>query len=145
ADGARLISSGFKREKDDYVNCAKMWNTQTGQEVLSFKNSSLEFSPDGKRVAAADWSNSRTKVFDASSGQIMLSVTDAGGKLAFSPDSKRFATKSGGLRIWDLETGDEINHIKGFTLTSILAFSQDGKRLICSNQFKTQVWDVETP
>lgn len=141
ADGARLIGSGDKKERDEYVDYAKMWNTQTGQELLSFKNCSLEFTPDGKRVAVTD--GSRAKVFDATTGHLMLSVAGGGGKLAFSPDGKRLAVQSGGMRIWDLETGDEINHLKGFIGTSILAFSQDGKRLIGSNQFTTQVWDAE--
>ena len=114
ADGTRLIGTGTKRSKTNMWTTRKCGTSRPARSCLSFENGNVHFSPDGKRVALADWDTTRTKVFDAQSGQIMLSVKNAGGAVAFSPDSKRLATQSGGMRIWDLETGDEINHIKGF-------------------------------
>ncbi|HEY2414122.1 MAG TPA: hypothetical protein VGI40_17890 [Pirellulaceae bacterium] len=152
ADGTRLIALGsFENDSKEWVHQAKLWNVQSGQELLSVSGADeAQFSPDGRRVAITEGKrvglsqpdNSRTKVFDVKSGQIMLSVKDAGGLVAFSPDSKRLATQSGGMRVWDLETGDEINHIKGFYGSNLLSFSQDGQRLIGGAWGATQVWDV---
>jgi WD40 repeat protein/serine/threonine protein kinase len=142
-DGTRLVVLGsYEHQRKQWVYKAKLLDTQTGQQLLSASADEVQFSPDGKRVALIDSDNSRTKVFDAHSGQIMLSVKDAEGPVAFSPDSKLLAAKCGGTRIWDLETGDEINHIKGFDPGLLLAFSQDGQRLIGSRFGASEVWDA---
>jgi WD40 repeat protein len=144
ADGARLIGWGSRQEQDDTVHYWKMWNTQTGQELLSFKSHGLDFTPDGKRVVATDWDKSRMKVFDAESGQQVMNIPDDG-TTAFSPDSKRLASHSkDGMRIWDLETGDEVNFIRLPPGERLLEFTADGKRLVVTGRGRVSVWDVET-
>ena len=59
----------------------KVWDAQTGQELLSFKGtsayvSSVAFSPDGKRLASASWA-ATVKVWDAQTGQELLSFKAA--------------------------------------------------------------------
>ncbi len=143
ADGTRLIGQGEKEVAGNSIESVTMWNAETGQQLVSLTADGFQFSPDGKCVAFSDSANSRTRVFDAQSGKIMLNVKSAGGEVAFSPDSKRLATDSGGVRIWDLKTGDELNHIKGFIGDFMLAFSVDGKRLIGGSDENVQVWDAE--
>lgn len=144
ASGDRLIGFTSKKVNEKWeAACTTIWNTQTGQELLKWHYIGGQLSPDGKCIAFFDSRNSCTKVFDAQSGKIMLSVKNAGRVAAFSPDSKRLATDSGGVRIWDLETDEEINHIKGFLGDSMLAFSRDGKHLIGGSRQTVQVWDAE--
>jgi WD40 repeat protein len=121
----------------------KLWNTQTGQELLSVRAMQGQLSPDGKRVALSDYVTSRIKVYDTQNGQILLNVKEVNPGAAFSPDSKRLATQGDITQIWDLETGDEIDRIKGATNAYILAFSQDCKRFILVGQDKTQVWAAD--
>jgi WD40 repeat protein len=51
-DGKRIASGAGYRNKPGEV---KVWDTQTGQEVLDLKGAggSVAFSPDGQRLASA--------------------------------------------------------------------------------------------
>jgi WD40 repeat protein len=64
-DGKRLVSAS----KD---NSVKVWDAQTGQELLTLKHidnvTSVAYSPDGKRLASASWDNT-LKVWNAQTGR----------------------------------------------------------------------------
>jgi WD40 repeat protein len=123
----------------------KVWDVQTGQELLSIKNAySVAFSPDGKRLATARWPTrdattkarvpGEIKVWDAQTGQELLSLKVRGGDpMAFSPDGKRLASTSnpsvsvppggggavnvlpGEFKVWDAQTGQELLTFQGRT------------------------------
>jgi WD40 repeat protein len=62
-DGKRIVSGGYKT--------VKVWDAQTGQEMLTLKGHSggvmsVRFSPDGKRVVSGG-EDSTAKVWDISS------------------------------------------------------------------------------
>jgi WD40 repeat protein len=84
----------------------KVWDAQTGQELLSLKGSvlglSVAFSPDGKRLATLSRDNT-VKVWDAQTGQELLFLKGGGGSVAFSPDGHRLAAGAadGTVTIWD--------------------------------------------
>jgi WD40 repeat protein len=139
----------------------KVWDAQTGQELLTLKGGaySVAYSPDGKRLATGSGQGD-VKVWDGRTGQEMLTLkgqhSDAVLSVAFSPDGKRLA--SGGsydntkeartvqLKIWDAQTGQELHALKGHTARVMsVAFSPDGKRLASASEDKTvKVWDVQT-
>jgi eukaryotic-like serine/threonine-protein kinase len=83
-------------------------DAQTGEELCTLKGltghiKSVVFSPDGKRIATADWWDNTVKVWDAQTGQELFTLTlneDTGRvhSLAFSPDGKRLASN---VMIWD--------------------------------------------
>jgi WD40 repeat protein len=63
--------------------------------------------------------------------------------VVFSPDGKRLASVSEDdtLRLWDVETGQEMLTIKG--AGSSVAFSADGKRLAaCTGDKSVTVWEA---
>src|SRR5262249_21164000 len=121
------------------------------------------FSPDGKRLAGASFSEPQTqtvKVWDASTGQERFSVPGGTGddtfSPAFSPDGKRLA---GGARerlangawentvkVWDAQTGQVLHVLKGHTgFVYSAAFHAEGKRLASASLDGTvKVWDVQT-
>jgi WD40 repeat protein len=65
----------------------------------------MAFSPDGKRLATAA-TDATVKVWDAQTGQELLTLEGHGGKVngvAFSPDGHRLASGAadGTVKIWD--------------------------------------------
>ena len=99
-EGKRLASCSWP-------GAVKVWDAQTGQELLSLKGHtagvhSVAFSPDGKRVAAQSQYNT-VKVWDAQTGQETLTLKSGRGRgLAFSPDGHRLAGAGGRTAmIWD--------------------------------------------
>jgi serine/threonine protein kinase len=96
----------------------------------------VAFSPDGKRLAsAAATPRSRegeVKVWDAQTGQTLLTFQGPGWGVVFSPDSKRLASGvSGGpqgeWKVRDARTGQELLSLRG--AYGSMVFSPDGKRL----------------
>jgi WD40 repeat protein len=48
-------------------------------------------------------------VWDAQTGQELLSLKGAGSSVAYSPDGKRLATSSGNaVEVWDAQTGQQL-------------------------------------
>jgi WD40 repeat protein/serine/threonine protein kinase len=110
-DGKRLVSAGSN-------HTLKVWDVQTGVEVLALKGhskpvSAVCFSPDGKRLASA------------------TGLTLGG----------RFAE----LKLWDAQTGQEVLDLKGHTRAIVsVCFSPDGKRLASAYYDSTiKIWDTE--
>src|SRR5205085_266025 len=80
----------------------KVWDAQTGQELLALKGSGngVAFSPDGKRLASGI-DDVGVKVWDAQTGRELLTLKGSGNGVAFSPDGKRLASTgwSGTFRV----------------------------------------------
>src|SRR5262249_45339031 len=101
----------------------------------SFKEggNSVAFSPDGKRLASTGGSGfeEKVKVWDARTGEKLLSLNGGGSWVVFSPDGKRLAGKSGfgpgDLKGWDAQTGHELLTRNG--AEDWVDFSADSKRV----------------
>ncbi|HLJ95397.1 MAG TPA: serine/threonine-protein kinase [Gemmataceae bacterium] len=165
-DGKRLVSAttGGSNGSQRIEPELKVWDAQTGQELLTLQNASygsVALSPDGKRLASG------SKVWDAQTGRQLLSLQGHTGdvtSVAFSPDGQRLASGSGDLsdqgkpgevKVWDAQTGRGLLTLKGRTgdVRSVV-FSPDGKRLAhgITGGLKdgkrlpgvVKVWDVQT-
>jgi WD40 repeat protein len=151
----------------------KIWNLQTGQELLSFTGhsnivghnspfiESVALSPDGTHLATGSddgtaklWSLAPSSAGDAVTSQLLYTVTAnnrAINIVAFSPDGKRVATGNGTgesqIRIWDVATGQLLSQMYGGHTSSIysLAFNADWTRLASGSRDNTAIiWDVAT-
>jgi WD40 repeat protein/serine/threonine protein kinase len=136
-DGKRLASAS-------YGGTTKVWDAQTGQELLTLKGggNSVAFSPDGERLSNGE------KVWDAQTGRELLSFKGAGDGVAYSPDGTRLATGSEDnmVKVWDAQTGKELLTLKGHNgHVYTVVFSPDGKRLASGSADNTvKVWDAQT-
>jgi WD40 repeat protein len=96
-------------------------------------------------------------VWDAQTGQELLTLKGASGPVMFSPDGKHLASAIGGIgtppwqggpvgevKVWDAQTGQELLTLKG--ASGRLVFSPDGKRLVSAlrGPWTLKVWDAQT-
>jgi WD40 repeat protein len=152
-DSQRIVTGGISLETGEGE--AKIWDTQTGRNVLKLKGHklpvvSVAYSSDGTRIVTG--SDDRTsKVWDARTGQEILTLKghkESVTSVAFSPNGKHIVTGSGDLiaKVWDVQTGREILTLKGHekSITSV-AYSPDGTWIVTgSNDNTAKVWDAQT-
>jgi WD40 repeat protein/serine/threonine protein kinase len=149
-DGKRLATVSADRKAQ-----VKVWDGQTGKELLSFKAGeglifSVAIRPDGKRLATP-WSKGGkwvVKEWDAETGKELRTFqepVDQLTRLAYSPDGKRLAAEQKRqCVVWDTESGKELFTLKRHTGDLLgVAFTSDGKRLATASFDKTvKVWDA---
>jgi WD40 repeat protein/serine/threonine protein kinase len=151
-DGVTLTPGGSAPIASGEV---KVWDSQTGRELLSLKgySNSVAFGPDGKRLASGSGLGpfpGEVKVWDALNGQELLSLKAHTGRIwrvAFSPDGKRLAcaSRENTVIVRDAQTGEELLTLKHFEGVTSLAYSPDGKRLVSASRDNTvKVWNAQT-
>jgi WD40 repeat protein len=143
-DGKMLASGSLDKT-------VKIWDLARHKEVREINGfakgvSALAYSKDGRKLAVA--AGDTISICNAASGENLLSlrgyslhVLD----MVFSPDGARLATaggvdfdsamgKGGGVRLWDLATGQEVLNLAGPTdIVTHVAFSPDGRRLVSAS------------
>jgi WD40 repeat protein len=154
-----------------------VWDIATGQIAITPDGFlpgvlGVAFSPDGRRLAAAigNYIDNRRKpalnevrVWDAATGQLVYKLRGHSRcvfSVAFSPDGKRLASAGGRypggrnrnlgeVKIWDMQTGQEVcNLVQSQTVYGV-AFSPDGRHLATAGKDGMKIWDgtplAETP
>jgi WD40 repeat protein len=107
----------------------------------------VAFSPDGRRLATAEWETVR--VWEVATGRRVLDLIGHEGRVhavAFSPDGRILvsAGEDRTIRLWDITRGSERRRLGGHHGTvHALAFSPDGKALATAGTDSTiLVWDA---
>ncbi len=155
-DGTRVASMGEDRT-------AKVWNTTSGQLLMTLKSdlnevsSDILFSPDGKLLVTA-WNTSIT-VWDATSGAEIYTFggdtvgTSIGynlgiGQISFNPDGQHLAIANmdGKATIWDIQERKTIlSFTSGELPAKAISYSADGLLLATGgDDGLVKVWDALT-
>jgi WD40 repeat protein len=109
---------------------------------------SLAFSPDGKTLAAREWSKEFI-LWDCTTGKLLHEPETDDDRvwcLCYSPDSRWIVTGSnhGRVRLWDVTTGKLQRKLLGHDVCiHSLAWSPDSKRVAAScEDGSVRVWDI---
>jgi RNA polymerase sigma factor (sigma-70 family) len=112
-----------------------LWEVATGKKIDTLKGCGpLQFSPDGKALAAAE-SDHTVRVWEVGSRKELATLKGHKGLISsvvYAPDGKVIATSSNDryVRLWDAATGNVLHTVKqGKYLATSVVFSPDGKTL----------------
>jgi WD40 repeat protein len=165
-DGSRVVTGGSDQT-------LRLWQVANGKQVWKAQAidppdtwggvSSVEFSPNGKQVAAIVIERSSGPVlrfWDAATGNELKSLLPAMHRsfgLAFSPDGTKLATAGPGVQVWDLSLSRKLHDFqfdKSIGRGWRVVFSPDGTRLAAAlhdsggSEFpkspKVRVWEVNS-
>jgi WD40 repeat protein len=160
-DGKRIVSGSQD-------NTLKVWDAQTGKEILTLKGTtgvgSVAYSPDGNSIVSGSGGTHQAgipeegfvqvEVWDAQTGQEMVRIkgghthTHNVESVSYSPDGKRIvsASQDNTLKVWDAKSGVETLTLNGHTKPVwSVAYSPDGKRIVSGSDDRSiKVWDVRT-
>ncbi|UCH59174.1 MAG: PD40 domain-containing protein [Anaerolineales bacterium] len=148
--GNLVATSGL----DEYV---RIWDPISGDETLALPFEAgdqlrgLAFSPDGTRIAVTSTRFPWGRVWDASTGEILLNGfpghRDALVDIAFSSNGDLIATASSDAtaKIWDSDTGELLYTLSGHTLpVTGVAFDPAGTHLATTSWDQTtRLWSIQ--
>ncbi len=151
--GVAFSPDGRYLATTDIDHQAKIWNAQTGDEVMVLAGHHAElmnlvFSPDGTRLLSTSL-DGQAIIWDVYSGQALLSLSghEAGViDAAFTAGGTRVLTTSydGTVRIWDARSGKEMLTIGEVGIVSGAAFTPQGNRALIADHdaFIARLWDI---
>jgi len=144
----RLVASG---SNDQTVH---LWGATTGEQLAVSPGRSVEFSPDGVRIAIRSASSVQVWNISEAMEPVVLQVPTHVVGLEFSPDGQIIAMGSGAepwgdnsdnlVRLWDPRTGAELAAFGGHEkMVLCVSFSRNGRLLASGSLDETvRIWDL---
>ncbi|THU96993.1 WD40 repeat-like protein, partial [Dendrothele bispora CBS 962.96] len=135
-----------------YLSSTLLWDAVTGDKIGEIPHEGFfAFTPDSKQIIVMEGKH-KINVWDIATLTKIgepIETTDFFWCFAVSPDGKTLVTIAEWLdkvEFWDLASRQRIGEplIINMTRLTYLNFSPDGTKLLCCNQYKVLIWDVET-
>merc|ERR1712216_262540 len=156
-----LTNCAFNKSGDRFITgsydrTCKVWDTNTGEELLTLEGHknvvyAIAFNnPYGDKIITGSFDKT-CKVWDARSGDLVYTLRGHATEivcLSFNPQSTIIATGSmdSTAKLWDVESGEELCTLLSHTAEIVsLCFDTTGERIITGSFDHTaKVWDVRT-
>ncbi|MFP4542597.1 MAG: hypothetical protein ACLFQU_00050 [Candidatus Kapaibacterium sp.] len=129
-------SSNIAVSAYDTVYIFNKLNGQMQMKLSGFDDDilSLDFSPDGTKIAASSWDNT-IRLWDTQTGDELLIIDEhmmPVTSLDFSPDGTKLASASEDetVVIWNTQTGDKLKSFTGSYFSAFVEWSPDGSLLM---------------
>ncbi len=150
----RLVASGGGR-RGNKGGRVRIWDPKTLREKASFDLkgdvAAVAFSPDGKRIVAAVFTDLTVRLWDIKTAKELRRFKghrDRVASASMSPDGRFVLSGSWDktLRLWDARTGKEVRRFEGHTGRVLsAAFSPDGRWILSGGYDKiVRLWDAAT-
>lgn len=130
-----------------------LWDVETGELLrtlpghygaelkMAIAPTAIAFSPDGRYLATATWSQGLLKpekailVWDIETGAEVIGFPGEGCRqVLFSPDGKKLFGACGvGVKVWDFSTGEQIYELDTKSPIEAIALNQEGDILATAN------------
>lgn len=150
-----------------------LWDVETGELLRTFPGhyaaelemaiapTTITFSPDGRYLATATWSQGLLKpekavlVWDTETGTEVIGLSEEDGcrQILFSHDGKKLFGACGlGVKVWDFATGERIYHIDTKYPLEAIALNREGDilatastnsdRELATANHQIQLWEL---
>ena len=149
----RSRRTGASRSTGGNDKTLRLWDVETGKSRRIRREETgigrVAFSPDERHAAYV--CGDTIRLCDLKTGDELMTFRGHSGRiwaLAFCPDGRRLV--SGGvddhtIRVWNVETGEEIRQMKhGHGVVSVAVFPDGRRALTGSWDWTIGVWDLET-
>jgi hypothetical protein len=133
----------------------RVWDLESGKELFCLREHKssvprVAFSPDGRRaLSGGHHPDPRICLWNLETGALLKTLEGHTGHVhgvAFLPDGQRAVSCAFDrtIRLWDLDSGKQIEEIKGPREMHALALSPDGRRLVTAAFDETvRLWDLD--
>lgn len=130
---------------------ARLWVLEYGLPREALNNGvtvlSVNFSPDGKKLATGD--RSKARLWDVDSLALLAEYPHkcAVNDIEFDPRGNRLATacSDGLIRLWDISSGQAVREMLHEDAVEAIAFSPDGSHISSTSRDRTaRIWTVDT-